>query len=143
MAEFPFGRKFGLLARLYLAALSEKLKHLGIKKHFSILMLVDKMGDQCSQKYLAELLHVDKTLMVGVLDELSALGFIQRVQNPSDRREYWIQLTTKGRKYMPEIRSAVCEMNQAMLAGFQEEEAAAFHKQLEVIYQNIQTISQA
>jgi MarR family transcriptional regulator, transcriptional regulator for hemolysin len=141
--EFSFGRKFSLLGNLYFSVLSQRLKHLGIEKNFSILVLIDKMGDHCSQKFIAETLHMDKTMMVGVLDHLEALDFIKRTQNPSDRRQYWIQLTEKGKAHMPEIKEVVRNLNESALAGLNLSEAAKFQKQLQLIYKNIQTISQS
>jgi hypothetical protein len=68
--DFSYGKKFGLLGRLYLSALSKQLEHLGLEKHFSVIVLIDKIGNHCSQKFLANTLHIDKTMMVGVLDDL-------------------------------------------------------------------------
>jgi len=141
--EFSFGRKFGLLGRLFFSVLSDKLKHLGIEKNFSVLVLIDKMGDQCSQKFIADTLHIDKTMMVGVLDDLTNLGFVKRTQNPSDRREYWIQLTDKGHEHMPEIKGVVKQLNEATLSGLTATEATKFHKQLQIVYKNIQNLSQS
>src|SRR5579872_1106126 len=104
ITEFSFGRKFGLLGKLYFAELARSLKHLEIERNFSVLLLIDKMGNQCSQKFIADTLHIDKTMMVGVIDDLSEKKFIKRIQNPSDRREYWIQLTDKAKKHMPDIK---------------------------------------
>jgi len=139
--EFSFGRKFGLLGRLYLAVLAEKLKHLGITKHFSVLVLLDKMGDHCSQKFIADTLHIDKTMMVGVLDDLGSKGFIKRIKNPSDRREYWIQLTPKAKKHMPEIKQVVNTINKIILKELDAAEIKKFHSRLNTIYKNIKRIS--
>lgn len=141
--EFSMGRKFGLLGRLYLGGLSKNLKHLGIERHFSVLVLLDKMGDQCSQKFLADTLHIDKTMMVGVIDNLGEKGFIKRTQNPKDRREYWIQLTPKAKKHMPEIKAAVNKMNKAIMEGMSPSETKQIHKQLQLIYKNLKHISQS
>ncbi len=141
IAAFSFGRKFGLLGRLFHTQLSDRLKHIGIKKHFSILVLIDTMGDQCSQKFIADSLHMDKTLMVGALDELGKIGFIKRVQNPSDRREYWIQLTEKGKATIPEVKETVAMMNQAAMAGLSPIEIKRFHKYLDIVYKNLENNS--
>jgi MarR family transcriptional regulator for hemolysin len=139
--EFYFGRKFGLLGRLYLAVLAEKLKHLGIKKNFSVLVLLDKMGDHCSQKFIADTLHIDKTMMVGVLDDLGSEGFIKRIKNPLDRREYWIQLTPKAKKHMPEIKRVVSTLNKTILKELDDKEIKNFHMRLNAIYKNIKLLS--
>lgn len=135
------GRKFGLLGRVYLNALAGRLKKLGIKKHFSILVLIDKIGNRCSQKFIADTLHIDKTMMVGSLDELEEKGFIKRVQNPADRREYWIQLTAKGKKHMPTIKAAVNDLNDTIMRGFSGTGVTNFHRQLQVIYENLKGVN--
>jgi len=138
--DFSFGRKFALLGRLYFNELSARLKHLGIEKQFSVLVLLDKMGDKCSQKFIADALHIDKTMMVGVIDELTKKGFITRTQNPTDRREYRIHLTAKAKKHMPEIKSTVKQLNESALKGFSQTEIADFHSKLSVLYRNIKKL---
>jgi len=140
--EFSFGRKFGLLGRLYLSFLAENLKHLGIKKHFSVLVLIDKMGNHCSQKFIADALHIDKTMMVGVLDDLGSKGYIKRIQNPKYRREYWIQLTPKAKKYMPEIKKAVNSINKSILKELSGKEVKNFHHRLDTIYKNLTLLNE-
>ena len=135
--DFSYGKKFGLLGRLYLSALSKQLEHLGLEKHFSVIVLIDKIGNHCSQKFLANTLHIDKTMMVGVLDDLGKRGFIKRTQNPSDRREYWIQLTAKGKKSVPEILEMVDCLNKSIMKQFSQSEVKKLNKQLETIYKNL------
>lgn len=138
--DFSFGRKFALLGRLYFNVLRDKLKHLEIEKQFSVLVLLDKMGDNCTQKFIADSLHMDKTMMVGVIDELSKRGFITRTQNPADRREYRIQLTAKAKKHMPEIKGTVKKLNESALTGFKQAEIEDFHKKLSLMYKNIKKL---
>jgi MarR family transcriptional regulator for hemolysin len=141
ISEFSLGRKLGLLGKLYFATLSSRLKHLGIEKHFSVLVLIDTMGNKCSQKFIASVLHIDKTMMVGVIDDLGSKGFIKRIQNPDDRREYWIHLTEKAKKHMPEIKKVVNEMNKTAFMGMTPAEAKKFHTQLYTIYKNVKKLS--
>ena len=137
------GRKFGLLGKLYLAQLAKNLKHLGIEKQFSILVLLHKMGSKCNQKVIGEMLHIDKTLMVGVMDDLLKKGFIVRTQNPNDRREYSIQLSTKGKKSIPAILETVHRLNKQILTGLTQKEVDKLHSQLETIYKNLKHISES
>jgi DNA-binding MarR family transcriptional regulator len=138
---FSYGRKFSLLGRLYLSALAKELKHLGLEKHFSVLILINKMGDECCQKFIADSLHIDKAMMVGVLDDLGKKGFIKRTQNPSDRREYWIHLTPKGEKSIPEIKAAINRLNKSIMKTFTQQEIKKLNSQLESIYINLLHIS--
>jgi MarR family transcriptional regulator for hemolysin len=139
--DFSFGRKFSMLGKLYLTQLAKNLKHLGIERQFSVLVLLDKMDSKCCQKVIGEMLDIDKTMMVGVIDDLSGKGFIKRTQNPGDRREHWIQLTAKGKEHMPEIMAEVKNMNKTMMKGLTSPEIKKLHNQLETIYKNLEYIS--
>jgi DNA-binding MarR family transcriptional regulator len=141
--EFSFGRKFNLLGKLYLSVLSEQLKHLGLEKHFSVLVLIHEVDDHCCQRFIADTLHIDKAMMVGVLDDLSKKGFITRTQNPSDRREYWIQLTTKGKESVPEIIATINRLNKAIMKSLAQPEVKKMHSQLESIYKNLIVLTNA
>jgi DNA-binding MarR family transcriptional regulator len=141
--EFSMGRKFGLLGRLYLGHLAKSLKQLGIEKQFSVLVLLDKMGNKCSQKVVGEMLHIDKTLMVGVMDDLLKKGFIKRTQNPNDRREYWIQLSAKGKKSIPAILQTVRRLNKHITRDFSSTEIKKLNTQLEIIYKKLKHISES
>ena len=141
--EFSLGQRFSLLGKLYFSILSDKLKHLGIDKHFSILVLIERTGDHCSQKFIADTLYIDKATLVGKLDNLEKQGFIKRIHNPADRREYWVQLTDKAAACIPEIQAVITQVNEMMTAGLTPEEAAVFHTALHNIYDNIRNIPEA
>jgi DNA-binding MarR family transcriptional regulator len=92
-------------------------------------------------KFIAETLHIDKAMMVGVLDDLGKKGFVKRTQNPSDRREYWIQLTAKGKKSMPEIIKSVNYLNKSIVKNLAESEVKKLYSHLDSIYKNLIGIS--
>jgi MarR family transcriptional regulator, transcriptional regulator for hemolysin len=135
--EFSYGRKFNLLGKLYLSVLSRNLAHLGLERDFSVLVLINEMGDECCQKFIANTLHIDKAMMVGVLDDLGSKGFIKRAQNPSDRREYFVQLTAKGKESIPEILKTVNRLNKSILKNQKQTDIQRLNKQLESIYANL------
>jgi DNA-binding MarR family transcriptional regulator len=141
LKEFSYGRKFNLLGKLYLSVLAEQLSHLGLERHFSVLVLVNEMGDQCCQRFIADSLHMDKATMVGVVDDLSQKEFIKRTQNPSDRREYYIQLTEKGKGSIPEIIATINRLNKSITQKLTNPEIEKLNTQLDSIYKNLLDIS--
>lgn len=143
LKEFSYGRKFNLLGKLYLSVLAEHLSHLGLERHFSVLVLLNEKGDQCCQRFIADALHMDKATMVGVVDDLSKKEFIKRTQNPSDRREYYIQLTEKGKKSMPEIITTINRLNKSIMQKMSTPEIEKLNEQLEAIYKNLVDISES
>lgn len=50
-----------------------------------------------SQQSLGEQLHIDRTTVVEIVDELERRGVVARQRNPSDRRSYFLHLTPKGK----------------------------------------------
>ncbi|GGK91096.1 hypothetical protein GCM10011588_01760 [Nocardia jinanensis] len=63
-----------------------------------------------SQQALSEELRIDRSVMVGIADELEQSGYIRRERDPADRRAYAVTLTTAGRraltkaeKYIPDF----------------------------------------
>jgi DNA-binding MarR family transcriptional regulator len=62
-----------------------------------VLATLQAMGP-CSQQQLSESLHVNRTMMVKLIDGLEARGLVERRRNPSDRRSYALYPTDEGRK---------------------------------------------
>ena len=133
----PLGRTVTKVTKKYFGALSKKLEHLGIDRHFSPLVVIDKTKEKCTQQYLSDLLNIDKVAMVRILDYLVKRGMIIRAVNPSDRREHILQLTPKAKKIMPQIHSGIAEMNQTAFKGLTKNEQELFHTLLETILKNL------
>ena len=75
----------------------------GIKsKHASVLVVVDAEGPM-SQRALGRRLRIDKSPMVGLLDDLERLGLAERRRSDEDRRVQAIHLTAKGRAVLARV----------------------------------------
>jgi len=55
------------------------------------------------QKALAEFHGINSNVMVGIIDDLEKRGHVRRVRNPKNRREYFIEPTTKGRRAVDKL----------------------------------------
>ncbi|MFF2084930.1 MarR family winged helix-turn-helix transcriptional regulator [Nocardia sp. NPDC058176] len=73
-------------------ALAERGLRLG---HQAVLSALDDFGP-LSQQQLADALDLDKSHLVGRIDELQRLGLVTRAQDPADRRRNRIALTDTG-----------------------------------------------
>jgi DNA-binding MarR family transcriptional regulator len=69
-----------------------------------------------SQARLGNLLEVNRTVMITVIDELEAAGLVRRDRDPADRRRYALRVTGEG-------RAALRQMNES--AGSAENTLAA------------------
>jgi MarR family transcriptional regulator for hemolysin len=140
LCEQPLGRALVVITKNYWGALSKKLEHLGIDRHFSTMVAIDHAKEKCTQQYLCDLLKIDKVGMVRFLDYLTDKGVITRVVNPNDRREHIIQLTSKGKKIMPQIHAGIKEMNNIALKGLTKSEQEVFKNYIEKIIFNLKNL---
>jgi DNA-binding MarR family transcriptional regulator len=62
----------------------------------SVIATLQAMGP-LSQQQLAATLHVNRTMMVKLIDSLEERGLVERRRNPSDRRSYALYPTEAGR----------------------------------------------
>ena len=75
---------------------TETLAPLGIDgRHYGVLAALAELGP-VSQQTLADIFAVDRSTMVGFVDELERKGHLRRGKNPSDRRAYALELTDSG-----------------------------------------------
>ncbi len=75
-------------------------------KHYGCLKVVAAEGP-VSQQALGELMRVDRTTIVTLVDELEQSGFVLRRRNPTDRRAYALEATTEGREWLAAAGDAV------------------------------------
>lgn len=69
-----------------------------------------------SQAQLGTLLHVNRTVMVSVIDGLEAAGFVCRQRDPADRRRYALRITEKGLATLPELHEAATQADRSLTA---------------------------
>jgi DNA-binding MarR family transcriptional regulator len=107
-----------LLRAAYLTALGyarEGLPADGQPRIFGMLAVLAETGPR-SQRELGELLGVNRTIMVKVVDTMEAAGLLERRRNPADRRSYALQPTEQGLAKLAALRPAVLEMEAAFTA---------------------------
>ena len=84
-----------------------------------------------SQRALGRRLRIDKSPMVGVVDDLERLRLAERRRSPADRRVQAIHLTEKGRRVLQErILPLADEQNERTFGTLDEAERAQLHSLL-------------
>jgi DNA-binding MarR family transcriptional regulator len=92
------------------------LAEMGIKsRHHAVLAALDYNGP-LSQQAVGELLHIDRTTMVAIVDELERFGFAVRTPDPRDRRAYRLELTASGRQTLEAAEQLVARANAELVA---------------------------
>ncbi|WP_431908746.1 MarR family winged helix-turn-helix transcriptional regulator [Amycolatopsis thermoflava] len=77
---------------------------LGVGQHLVLKMLA-AVGP-CSQQVLSEELRIDRSVMVGVADDLEKAGYVRRERDPRDRRAYAVTITHAGREALEQAEAA-------------------------------------
>lgn len=81
-------------------------------------------------KDLARSLTMDGSTLTGILDRLERLDYVERKDDPEDRRSLLIFLKEKAKENREEILALAERLNQTVKEDFSEEEFAVFEKVL-------------
>jgi DNA-binding MarR family transcriptional regulator len=96
----------------------------GLKgRHVSVLAVVDAEGPM-SQRALGRRLRVDKSPLVGVIDDLERGGWAERRRSVRDRRVQEVHLTDGGRTVLRRAEKLADRENQRAFAVLDPDEQA-------------------
>ncbi|MBU1003216.1 MAG: MarR family transcriptional regulator [Proteobacteria bacterium] len=93
--------------------------------------------DELSQDELATRIRVNSSATARALRALEDAGFIQRRENPDNRRQKLVSLTAKAWAMKPEFLDVIARMNLALFAGFRDEERTTMLDLLDRVMANI------
>ncbi len=96
-----------------------------------------KERDGLTQKELAERIVKDQPNLTRMLDKLQQKGLTQRIDNPNDRRAFFIHLTPEGETLLETLIPLAKEVSTEALCGFTQEEAALLKNLLNRVWQNL------
>ena len=87
----------------------ERLQPLGLEQRQAGVLVRLAANEGQSQQAIAELIGVNATRMVFLVDELEKLGLVERRRNPEDRRSHALYLTDQGRAALAQVRAVTAE----------------------------------
>jgi len=91
-----------LLARQF----GERLAPFGLEPRHAGMLTRLAAHEGLSQQALGELIGLNPTRMVFLVDELEQRGLVERRRNAADRRSYALYLTAQGRDTLRQIQAA-------------------------------------
>jgi DNA-binding MarR family transcriptional regulator len=114
----------GQVAKAALRLLAERLAEHGVRaQHLAVLTALADHGPACQQA-LCDALDLDKSHMVGIVDELEDLGHVARTRDPEDRRRHRVAITAGGRTLLTTLLAVHRDCQDELLAALHADERA-------------------
>ena len=111
------GLTIGEVSRSWRAKLDERLRPLGLSQsRWMVLLHLSRRGDGVVQKDLAGWLGIEGPTLVRILDRMTADGWLERRESPTDRRAKTVHLTPQARGVIERINKVAAQLRGELLA---------------------------
>lgn len=88
---------------------------------FGVLVLIAE-NPGLSQSQLGQVVGIDRSTMVSVIDRLESRGWVERASSPADRRSHALRLSPAGRELLAELVPRVRAHERSLIQGLSDRE---------------------
>lgn len=129
--------RLNIISKLYKKTVLYYLKGLEISKYYIVLFVINESKKKLTQKEISEIIHVEKSSMVQMIDYLVKSGYVKRISNPKDRRQNLIYLTEKANKDISLITNAYKKADEFSFKDIPQKEVKVFKQSLNIMLGNL------
>jgi DNA-binding MarR family transcriptional regulator len=119
------------LARRVRVRAESSLAPLGLRPRHLVALTVLRDQDGSTQQDLASTLQLDRTNVVGLLNDLERDGLIRRRRSTEDRRRHLVELTKTGRARLAKAELALAAVEDEVLSGLDPEQREQLYSLLQ------------
>jgi MarR family transcriptional regulator, lower aerobic nicotinate degradation pathway regulator len=119
------------LARRMRLRAESALAPLGLRSRHLVALTVLREGGESTQQALATTLQIDRTNLVGLLNELEADKLIERRRSSEDRRRHIVELTAAGANVLAKVEAALTAVEDEVLGGLDAEQRETLYSLLQ------------
>jgi MarR family 2-MHQ and catechol resistance regulon transcriptional repressor len=114
------------------ASITRKIEKHGISQGaFNVMMILSRCeGETCQMSQLGELLLVSRANITGLVDCLVAKGYVQRLEQPRDRRVRLVHMTDEGHTFLDSILPAHYTRIRTLFSELSEKDKGALSASL-------------
>lgn len=125
-ALMSIGMTLPVLERAYRARANLAMAHVGLSQALAWpLVMIGRSGDGLRQGELATLLGIEGPSLTRSLDQLITGGFIERHEDPGDRRAKTLHLTALGADACEQIEDTLRDLRNALYEGIADADIEA------------------
>ena len=139
--EEPLAHQLIQITKKYLSEFAQQSKSISIERYHYTLLLIHKHNELLTQKDLADLLQVDKSFIVNMVDYLEENGFVIRQTNNKDKRQYLIKLTDNAKAILLPINTVFTTINEEALKGLSQNKIDCFFEVLNTLQLNLNGVN--
>ncbi|WP_076536795.1 MarR family transcriptional regulator [Shewanella sp. UCD-KL21] len=140
MKELSLAEQLGRLHRLWRTAVDIELAPLGLTyPRWTALWKLWRLGDNLSQKVLANALEIELASLMRTLSQLEQQGLIERHCCPHDKRARIVNLTPAGLDLITKVEVTIINIRTQLLLGINPEEVTEFERVINLIGNNALT----
>lgn len=115
------------LARLHRARAEAALLPLGLRPRHVVALTVLRDHGELTQQAFASALRMDRTNVVGLLNELERDGLVARTRTTADRRRHVVALTEAGAYRLGEAEAVLATVEDEVLAALDADQRVALY----------------
>jgi DNA-binding MarR family transcriptional regulator len=107
------------------------LTPLGLRPRHLVALTVLRDHGGATQQALATTLQIDRTNLVGLLNELESAGLILRRRTDEDRRRHVVDLTDAGARKLSEVECALAAAEDDVFSALDAEQRETLYRLLQ------------
>lgn len=144
--EHPLGKSMQFLlwqiSRQYAARCYRQITEQGLQPTQMPFLIMLHRHDGCSQKEMAEWLHIKPPTVNVSIQRLEKTGIVERKRDETDQRIARIYITEKGKTIMKKILEEAKETEKLMFGNFSEAELCLLRRFFEQILKNTEEMQE-
>ena len=117
-------KRLGFLAR---SRSIDEYERIGLSPYHHAILAFLEGSVPGTQAEIADSLGYDRGTLVGLLDELEELGYVERKRDPDDRRRHLVRLTGDGKRTLAKLRALSKRVEDEFLAPLDAEQRESLH----------------
>ncbi len=133
-----FAVSISVLDRAYRAYANQAVAHVGLSQAMAWpLVMIGRHGDGLRQGVLAEILGIEGPSLARSVEQLADGGFIERREDPIDRRAKTLHLTSLGVEACTKIETALNEMRGRLFDGISDDSVRTALQVIQTLQQKL------